>query len=240
MERINKMDTNIKTARTAGVFWLLMIIFGPIAEVIRIQMFVNGDMTATANNIMENDFLYRVGFISEIIMMLCFILLLLVLYKLLCKISKDLSVLMVVFGLLGVAIGMMNLLNQYTSLYLLSGAENLKNFDLPQLQAQALMYHDMYLNGYEIANIFCALWVLPLGIIIYRSGMIPKIFGILMVIDFVCLMSGGLIYFLFPQFDSIINFILIPAVIAEFSMTAWLLIRGVSRKAGSTDAKPAI
>src|SRR5665648_743446 len=113
------MDTNKKTARTAGILWLLMFIFGPAAEFIRTKIYLSGDAAATADKILANDFLYRLGFMRDIMMMLCFVLLPLVRYRLLCKINKELSVLMVVFALLGVAINMMNLLNHYASLYLL-------------------------------------------------------------------------------------------------------------------------
>ena len=69
------MIPNKKTARLAGFLWLLMFIFGPVAQIIRDRLFVTGDIAATANNIMANGFLFRLGFASDLIMMMIFLLL---------------------------------------------------------------------------------------------------------------------------------------------------------------------
>ena len=59
------MIPNKKTARLAGFLWLLMFVFGPIAQIIRDKLFVTGDMGATANNIMAYEFLFRLGFVHN-------------------------------------------------------------------------------------------------------------------------------------------------------------------------------
>jgi hypothetical protein len=87
-----KMGTDKKTARLAGFLWLLMFIFGPIAQIVRSKLFVTGDIEVTAHNIMANEFLFRLGFVSDLIMMIIFLLLPLVLYKLLNTVDKNLSV----------------------------------------------------------------------------------------------------------------------------------------------------
>ena len=110
------MIPNKKTARLAGFVWLLMFIFGPIAQIIRGKIFIIDDMVGTANNIMDNEFLFRVGFASDLIMMITFVILSLVLYKLLNTVNKNLATIMVIFVILGTSINMINLLNEFTSL----------------------------------------------------------------------------------------------------------------------------
>lgn len=222
------MGTNKKTARLAGFLWLLMFIFGPIAQIVRSKTFVAGDIEATANNILANEFLFRLGFVSDLIMLVIFLLLPLVLYKLLHKVDKNLSILMVIFVIVSVPINMLNLLNEFSSLHLLSGAEYLSVFQIEQIKAQAMLSYDLYLHGYEIANVFFALWLVPLGMLVYRSRFFPKILGILLVVGGCGLFLEVFIHFLFPNLVMVSTILLIPQTIAEFSFLLWALIRGIN------------
>ncbi len=222
------MGTNKKTARLAGFLWLLMFIFGPIAQIVRSRIFVMGDMDATANNILTNEFLFRLGFVSDLIMMVIFLLLPLVLYKLLHTVDKNLSILMVIFVMVSVPINMLNLLNEFSSLYILRGAEYLSVFDIGQIKAQAMLYYDLYLNGYEIANVFFALWLVPLGVLVFKSGFLPRVLGILLVAGGCGLFLEVLIHFLFPGAAAVSTILLIPQTVAEASFLIWALIKGVN------------
>lgn len=226
-EEIN-MIPNKKTARLAGFLWLLMFIFGPIAQMIRSELFITGDMVATANNIISHEFLFRVGFVSDLVMMIIYVLLPLALYKLLSGVDKNLAVIMIIFVVLGTSINMLNLSNEFTSLYLLSGIKYLSVFELPQLQAQSMLYYDLYLHGYEIANIFFALWLIPLGVLVYKSKFIPRFLGALLVVGGCGLLLNVFIYFLFPGSEIISIILLIPQTLSEFAFLVWLLIRGVN------------
>ena len=222
------MGTNKKTARLAGFLWLLMFIFGPIAQIVRSKLFVTGDIEVTAHNIMANEFLFRLGFVSDLIMMVIFLLLPLVLYKLLNTVDKNLSILMVIFVIVSVPINMLNLLNEFSSLHLLSGVDYLSVVEVSQLKVQAMISYDLYLHGYEIANIFFALWLVPLGFLVYKSGFLPRFLGILLVVGGCGLFLEVFIHFLFPNCVIVNTILLIPQTIAEFSFLAWTLIRGIN------------
>lgn len=228
MIRLQEMGTNKKTARLAGCLWLLMFIFGPIAQIVRSILFVTGDVKVTANNIMANEFLFRLGFVSDLIMMVIFLLLPLVLYKLLNMVDKNLSMLMVIFVIVSVPVNMLNLLNEFSALHLLSGAEYLSVIGAGQLMAQAMLSYNLYLHGYEIANVFFALWLVPLGLLVYKSGFFPKVLGILLVVGGCGLFLNVFIHFLFPGYEIINTILLIPQTIAEFLLLVWLLIRGIN------------
>lgn len=221
------MGINKKTARLAGFLWLMMFLFGPAAQIIRSKLFVSGDTEATANLILANEFLFRLGFVSDLIMMGIFLLLPLVLYKLLHTVDKNLSILMVVFVMVSVPINMLNLLNEFSALHILTGADYLGAFNIGQIKAQAMLYYDLYLNGYEIANIFFALWLVPLGILVYKSGFFPKVLGILLVIGGFGLLLEVLIHFLLPGCATVNAVLLIPQTIAEFAFLLWALIKGI-------------
>ena len=227
-ERGKKMGTNKKTARLAGLLWLLMFIFGPIAQIVRSKIFVIGDIEATANNIIANEFLFRLGFVSDLIMMVIFLLLPLVLYKLLHTVDKNLSILMVIFVIVSVPINMLNLLNEFSSLHLLSGGEYLSMFENTKIKAQAMLSYDLYLHGYEIANVFFAIWLIPLGMLVYRSRFFPKVLGILLVVGGCGLFLEVFIHFLFPNLVLVNTILLIPQTIAEIAFLIWALIRGIN------------
>ena len=222
------MIPNKKTARLAGFLWLLMFVFGPIAQIIRDKLFVSGDMGVTASNIMAHEFLFRLGFVSDLIMMIIYMLLSLVLYKLLSTVNKDLSILMVIFVIIGTSINMSNLLNEFAALQLLSGAEYLSVLNDAQLQAQAMLAYDLYLHGYEIANIFFALWLVPLGLLVYKSDFLPRALGIMLIVGGSGLLINVFVHFLFPSYLIVNTILLIPQTIAEALFTLWILIRGIN------------
>lgn len=222
------MKPSKKTARLAGFLWMLMFVFGPIAQIIRDRIFIVSDMGATAHNIRANELLFRIGFVNDLIMMVIFVLLPLVLYKLLSEVNKDLAILMVIFVVLGTSINMINLLNEFTALHLFSGAEYLSAFTDAQLQAKAMLSYDLYLHGYEIANIFFGLWLVPLGLLVYKSEFLPKVLGILLIVGGSGLVVGVMVHFLLPRYMIVNIILLIPQTIAEILFTLWILIRGIN------------
>ena len=226
-----------KTARLAGLLWLLTIAFGLFAQVgVREKLIVLGDAAATANNIAANAFLFRLGFVSDLAMMICYLLTPLAFFKLFSAVNKNLSILTVIFGLMGTAIGMLNLLNEFAALHVLSGMEYQNVLDPRQLQAQAMLFLDIYEHGYMIAHIFFALWVLPLGMLVNRSGFLPRIFGVLFAAETVTSLIAAVIHFLTPNGVLEANLMWLGAI-AEFSFTFWLLFRGINESKANA-AKP--
>jgi hypothetical protein len=90
----------------------------------------------------------------------------------------------------------------------------------------ALLSYQTYQHGYVFGQVFFALWVLPLGILIHRSGFIPKVFGILFVLEAFLGILAVFVHFLAPN-ESIETVMLLPGTVAELSFVVWLLIWGV-------------
>ena len=232
------MGPNKKTARLAGILWLLMIALGLFAQIgVREALIVPGNAAATAANISENTFLFRLGFVSDLAMMVCYLMTPLVFYKLFSTVNKSLSALMVIFAMVGTAIGMLSLLCEYAALHMLSGAPYLSVLSINQLQAQAMLLLDLNDHGYMIAHIFFALWVLPLGILTYRSLFLPRVFGILFAAEAAAGLLSIIIHFLYPGGSLETNLMWLGAL-AEFSFTFWLLVRGI--RESKTEALQAV
>jgi hypothetical protein len=109
---------------------------------------------------------------------------------------------------------------------LLSGANYLKVFPVDQLQAMALFFLNLNQNGFMIAQLFYGAWLFPLGYVIFKSGMLPKILGIVLMVHCGVWLMNFLQFFCFPGLDAI-HYVSYPlGFIAEFGLTLWLLIMG--------------
>jgi hypothetical protein len=220
-----------KTGRLAGLLYLMFILTFILASYVRSQIIVFGDAAATAQNIMANDLLFRIGFVTEILSALFFVLAAWALYMLLRPVNKDLALLFLLLNLGGVVVECVNMLNLFSALQLLNGADYLNVFPAGQLQAQALLYLDLYTNGFMIAQIFYGTWLVPLGYLVYRSGFLPRLLGILLVIDFLGVLVWFLQFFLLPGANALSYPGLVVSFVAEVSLTIWLLFKGVRNDA---------
>ena len=221
-----KMNSPQKTARVAGFLYLIIFCLALFAELfVRQSLIVPGDATTTANNIMASDGLFRIGIVSFLIEQMVFLLLPLVLYKLLKPVNKNIAALMVILVLVGIPIAMLNLLNQFAVLLLVSGADYLTAFEADQLHAQVMLFLDLYQHGIFIAKIFWGLWLFPLGYLVFKSGFLPRILGILLIISGLGYLIDDFMVLLLPNSGAILSLF---AFIGEWLFALWLLIKGVN------------
>jgi Domain of unknown function (DUF4386) len=153
-----------KTARMAGLFYLIFILTTVLASYIRGNIIVTGDAAATANNIVASQGLFRVGFVTELVSATFFVLAAWALYALLKPVNKNLALLLLVLNLGGVAVECLNALNLFAALQFLNGANYLSVFQTDQLQAMAMSSLNLYTSGFAIAQIFFSAWLLSLQI----------------------------------------------------------------------------
>lgn len=213
-------------ARVTGFLYLLIVpiaIFGNLY--IPSKLIVRGDAAATANNIMASESLFRLSIVTALIDQIIIVLVVLGLYQLLKSVNKNMASLMVIFILLAVPIVMLNKVNQFAVLQLLNGADYLKVFPINQSQALAYLFIRLHNQGLNIAQIFWGLWLLPMGYLVFKSGFIPRILGVLLII-------GGFGY-LVESFAIFLGYTVNIAVYTgwgELLLALWLLIKGVNVK----------
>ena len=148
-------------------------------------------------------------------------------------VNKDLALLFVLLNLGGVAIWCISQLSELAALLLLSGADYLKVFQADQLQALAMLFLSLYQNGFMIAQLPLNLWLFPLGYLVFKSGFLPRILGILLIADGFAMLTWFFQFFFFPGYEVVSTVGLAVGLIAEGSLCFWLLIKGVK------DRKPA-
>jgi hypothetical protein len=216
-------------ARVAGILYLIIFIaavFGPLY--VRSNLIVPGDATTTANNIMESGSLFRAGIVSYLIIFFSELVLSVILYVLLKPVSKTLALVMTVPRLAMTTIHGINLLNQFFALLLLSGADYLTVFETDQLHALALLFLNAHEIGWSIGIVFFSLHVFVLGYLVYKSGYLPGILGVLLVIASAAYLIDGLAILLLPGYEETPIYFVIPIAAAEMLFPLWLLIKGVN------------
>ena len=232
-------------ARVAGLIWVIVAIMAPFAEFfVRQRLIVPGDVAATADNIVASQSLFRAGFASDLIVFVIEVALAAVLYVLLRPVSQTLALVMAFARLAMATILGLNLLNMLTALQLLTSAEYAAVFEKGQLQALAFVFLNAQSSGYALGMVFFGLHLGVLGYLVYRSGFLPRILGILMVVSALGYLADSFTGFLVPQYsDSLTMVVVVTALIGELPLTLWLLIKGVNvarwRERGLTSATPA-
>lgn len=214
----NLKTFNIKNfARATGFVYFLLIPLGVFGIMYVPTLIVDGDITATINNLIANQSQIRWSIATALVIQLIHFALVLMLYKILKPVNKTIALIMVLLVMVGVPIAM---LNEFT----LGGALLILNGTTPASTLVSTLL-GMHQYGINIVQIFWGLWLFPLGYLIYKSDFLPKLIGI-------TLMIGCFGYFI----DSF-TFIIDPTItfklaiylfIGELLITFWLLIKGVN------------
>lgn len=217
-------------ARIAGVLYLIITVAAIIAHFsVPSQLIVPGDAAATASNITASESLFRVGAVGgELVVLLSEIVLSVLLYVLFRPVSKTLALVAVVARLAMTTIHGLNLLNYFFVVLLLSGADYLAVFQADQLQALALLFLNAHHYGFTIGIPFLSLHAFALGYLIFKSGYLPKLLGLLFLVAALGYLIDGAGLLLSLSYETTSAFIAIAIAIAEIAFPLWLLFKGVN------------
>jgi len=209
--------------RRAGLLYLLLGITGAIGLFGPRAVIVQGDAAATADKIRSSESLFRVMISSELISSVVFIFVALALYRVFRDVDQGQAALMVILVLVSVPISFLNVLNELGALVLLSGADFLSVFDRSQLEALAYLFLRLHSLGIVVVEMFWGLWLLPLAGLTFRSGVVPRIVGALLIVAGVGYVVTSLTSLLLPQYAGLVSTITLPATVGEFAIIVWLL-----------------
>ncbi|MBD0366538.1 MAG: DUF4386 domain-containing protein, partial [Flavisolibacter sp.] len=185
------------------------------------------DAVATADNILHNEFLFRTCIVVTLAEAIVFLFLVFVLYRLFKQVNNHQTRLMV--ALVGVQIPITFVLAAFkiTSLMILKG-EISTAFSPGQLPEQAMLFLKMNEYGMLTLELLSGLWLLPFGMLAYKSRFIPRILGILLLLAGIGYTIDSLTFMLFPHYhDQTKTLAFIFSGLGEISIMLWLLIKGV-------------
>ncbi|MGY0234694.1 DUF4386 domain-containing protein [Longispora urticae] len=217
-----------RLARLAGLFYLIVGVFAGFAFYGRAEVHVPGDAATTARNVAEHAGLVRYGFVADLVQATFFLFLAMALYVLLKHVHHNAARAMVLFVAVAVALMCANMLHQFGALLVATDSSYADALGRPGADALVLLLLDLHQYGFLVAQIFFGMWLLPLGYLVHRSGMLPRALAYLLYVGGVGYLVDLLARFLVPDVGDIVSpFLVAPAAVAEISMVLWLLIKGV-------------
>jgi len=225
------MSSTGNPGRFAGLLYLLGSIPGFFALLyVPGKLMVHGDPTATAHNITASETLYRLGIFADLAGQTIFIFVALALYHLLKGVNQRHALLMLILLLVSIPIAFLNELNSVAALSLARGADFLSVFDEPQRIALMRLFLNLRGAGFDVAGIFWGLWLYPLGLLVYRSGFIPRILGILLMVGCFAYLANSFTSLVLPQYEAAVSRWMSPIQLVEMLFMLWLLIMGAKPK----------
>ena len=227
------MSSTQNPGRVAGVLYLLLVITAPLRLMyIPSTLFVRGDATATANNIAAHELLFRLGIFADLLTGTIALFVVLALYRLFKQVDQNLAALMVILGgLMVVPIYFLNTLNDAAALLLVRGADFLSAFEKPQRDALAMLFLRLHHHGVVANEIFWGLWLFPFGLLVFRSGFLPRILGVWLIINGFAYLAISFTGLLLPEYESMVFNSALPATLGEIAIMLWLLIKGAKPQA---------
>lgn len=219
-------------ARGAGLAYLVVIVFGLWSEFgIRAALIVSDDPVETASAILTSEELFRLSIVADLLVAVADVVIAVLLYALLQPVSWLMALTAMVFRIINAAIIAANLLHLLTALLLIHHGVLLPAADANSWNAMATIAVDIHHKGYGLALAFFGVSCLVTGLLVYRSGLFPKLLGAGLVLDgFIYLTGCGLALLapaLIPWFMPAIGL----AIIIEVGFCLWLLVRGVDAEA---------
>lgn len=226
------MNSPKKIARFAGVLYLIIFIASPLAFIVgKGGLLVPGDATATAENIMTSESLFRIGIASETVVFLVEIIMAAIFYVLLKPVSPMLSLAAAFSRLAEAVVQAVNLLPSILVFLLVSGSGYLTVFEPEQRDALVMLSLNLYDYMTLVWGFFFGLHLLLLGYLVYKSAYFPPILGVLLALASLGYILQSYGAFLVPQYDAILDtVVLVLAVPGELAFTLWLLIKGVKEQ----------
>lgn len=233
------MHTTQRDARIAGGLYLLAGGLGAFSELfVRANIYVPNNPFETSQIMMQAASLFRAGMLAELAMAVLYLFLALALFKLLKQVNRTHAVAMVVLVVCCVPVVCVSVVSQYAALHTLLDAEYLSVFSETQIQALSYLLFNIQKIGYLVAAVFFGLWLLPLGLLVFRSGFLPKVFGVLLISA--CgayLLEIVLVIFKLKPLYFLFDFTMPVYAVAELGFIFWLLVLGVDVKRWSEKQK---
>ena len=220
--------SSTENARTIGALYLLSAVTAGVPLIyVSSTMIVPDSARATADRILASEVLFRASMVSQLIGAITLLFVVRALYRLLCGVNKTQASLMVTLVQLSVPITFLSVASEMTALTLLRGDPLLSLSDRSQRDLLAMVFLSLHDSGVNLASIFWGLWLVPFGALVARSVFLPRVLGILLILNGIAVVAVSLTTLLLPTYQDLVNRIAIIPELGELWMMIWLLVKGV-------------
>ena len=216
-------------ARIGGALYLILIGLGVYLQIVMGRIIVSGDATATAANLVAMEYQWRLAVACELLALAWVTALAMIYFVLLRPVSRELNLLATFLRMVGIAVEVMATLNLAAASFPLGSAPYLTAVTPDPLHAMAYLAIKSHGHGYGLALLFFGFTFLFHGRLIFSSGYLPRVIGLLIQVAGVAYLVNSFALFRAPAFQSrIFPLILAPAFVGESSLCLWLLVKGVN------------
>ena len=192
-----------KAAIVVGIAFIISLFLAIFVGNFILPNFINpGDAAVLANDINSNENLFNIAVFVYLIILALDTAIALALYIVLKPANKILAYLSGIFRLLYAAIAVISVL------------------------ALAFQFIDVY--SYEIMKLwigylFFTSHIFVTGYAVFKSGYIPRVLGVLLIIDSFCYIMAFYVSFLVPE--ALLLIFMVCMIIGELSLSLWLLLK---------------
>jgi hypothetical protein len=214
-------------ARLAGVLGVLTLVAGGFGEAyVPSAILVSGDPAATVRNVLALESLFRWGFAGYLVEALCDAGLTIAFWVLVRPVHRNLAMGMVVFRIISTCGFAAAMMLWFGALPTLKAAPQMAT--LPADHLAALAYTLLRVSGFGQAlfSMFYGVANVIFGALIYRSGYLPRVFGVGFVIMGIAFTLRTFLLVLAPEYAS--PLLLVTAGIVFPPFIVWLLVKGVN------------
>ena len=227
--------------RLAGLLYVVSSIFGIFGLLyVPGKLIVHGNATATASNIAAHETLFRLGIGADLVGQALFIFVALALYDLLKGVNQRHALLMLVLILTSIPIAFLNEVNSIGALVMAQGADSFSVFNKAERDALVRLFLNLRGGGFEIVGIFWGLWLFPLGMLVYRSGFLPRFLGVMLMAGTFAYLANSFTALTLPQYAGAVSRWADPVQAVEIIFMLWLLIVGTKAKTPAGAASSAV
>lgn len=222
------MESLKGTARLAGLLYVLVALMTPFVLLyVPGQLEVPGDASATVAKIAANQGLFIAAIMVGLVSQVLFVLVVLALYRLLRGVDAQLAVLMAAFILLQVPLAFLSMSHDVATLQLIRGGPFLDVFDAPQRDALVMLMINVDRQGVLVSQVFWGLWLLPLGVLVIRSGFLPRVLGFWVILNGLTYLSLSGIGIVAPEYRAAAFNWGMPFMFGELALALWLVVMGI-------------
>ena len=213
---------------------MLMVITGPFVVIyVPGRLFVPGNAAETAANILAHHLLFRAFIVVGIFSEMFFIATVLVLYRLLKDVGRELATLMVIIVLVEAPLAFWGVANQIATLSLVQNSSLLGVFDPVQRDVLATLMITIEGQGSSVSELFWGLWLLPLAVLVYRSNFLPRFLGVWLLLNGLAYLVTSFTRILLPMHAGLVSLVTLPILMGEVVFAFWLLIIGAKKGPGA-------
>jgi hypothetical protein len=221
-------DSPESTARLAGALWLIVIVVSIVSIFVNPSVATSGSPAQTAASVLAAETPYRFAFALLFFGSLCYLGVTALLYEVLRPVNASVAVFGAFASLAGITIGAASAVNELSALSLLKEASTAAPAAANQLQTIAQVFlRDQ--AEFKVGMVFFGCHVASIGYLMFRSALVPRIIGAVLVVGGSSYIISSFASFVAPAVGARLSPFVIPiAILGEGSLTLWLLFKGVN------------